>query len=231
MKNFIEHINLNPKIKRIIILLLVIVIIIYFSDYFIYLITLSFIWLYILLNIDKLRKVALFLIILPVISSVLFMFFPVFTPVFTIFPFMIFMRFSPYTFPLLGLISIVFIKNGKQIFPNTLFLIVLILFLNHIFVFHYNRSYYDLYPYKDVEMYLSDEDYDIICKGELFNESLLAYKYHTPKSNLFLPTLGIRYKEIYEEDRGFVMIYEKRSFLNLYVGDGRVLCNSYETLE
>ena len=60
------------------------------------------------------------------------------------------------------------------------------------------------------------------------------YSYHTPKSNIFLPTLGIRYKETYEEERGIVVIYEKRSYLNLYVGDGRALCTNeggIETLE
>jgi len=199
--------------------------------YFVFLLTFCLIWVYILFKIKKLKKVALILIILPIIWYILFINFPALTPVFTIFPFMIFMAFSPYIFPILGLISIVFIKNGKQIFPNILFLIVLILFLNHIFVFHYNKNYYDLYPYKDGEISLSDESYDIICKGEMFNESLLGYKYHTPKSNLFLPTLGIRYKEIYEEDRDFVMLYEKRSYFNIYVGDGRDLCNNYETLE
>ena len=57
------------------------------------------------------------------------------------------------------------------------------------------------------------------------------YKNHTLKSNLFLPTLGIRYKETYEEERGIIVVYEKRSYFNIYVGDGKVLCKSEGDLE
>lgn len=69
------------------------------------------------------------------------------------------------------------------------------------------------------------------CFDNMLEAGLGNYEYHAPKSNLFLPTLGIRYKENYEEERGIVIVYGKHSYFNLYVGDGKVICKSEGNLE
>ena len=118
----------------------------------------------------------------------------------------------------------------EKILKTIIFFMIFTL-INFIVVFYYNQNYYDIHPDKSIKISLSDGNYDVMCENKLFNQPLLSYRYHTPKSNLFLPTLGIRYKETYEEERGIVVVYEKHSYFNLYVGDGRVLCSTMETLE
>ena len=113
--------------------------------------------------------------------------------------------------------------------------ILLFLFLNIIFVFYYN-TYYDKTPLGEKEG-LGDYNYEMLCEADVLNYKIpIFYRYHTPKSNPILPTLGIRYKETYKEERGHVVVYEKRSYFNIYVGEGKALCpddNSsiVETLE
>ena len=124
-------------------------------------------------------------------------------------------------------------SNCCQIIAKSLMLSFLL--INIFFVFYYNRSYYESYKNNNQNSDINT----LMCINEVFNDSIEMpafalpprYKYHAPKSNLFLPTLGIRYKENYEEERGIVVVYEKHSYFNLYVGDGRVLCSTMETLE
>jgi len=129
----------------------------------------------------------------------------------------------------------------KKLLRFIVFLTILI-FLNSIFVFYYNKYYYNIHPNQATMVSIDEENYEITCEQDVFNDSIEMpsfaipplYKYHTPKSNPILPTLGIRYKAMYKEERGYVVIYEKRSYLNIYVGDGKVLCandGDLETLE
>jgi len=205
--------------------------------YFLLLIILYLIWIYILLNIDRTRIIGLSLIILPMIIPIMvvvsFMSFPNLIHIF-IYTILSFIKYAEYIYSFLGIIAIVFIYYKKQIFTNILFLTLLILFLNINFVFEYNKHYYHIYPDKANQESLLYERYAMSCQEDIVNNSLLEYNPYIPKSNLFLPTLGIRYKDTYEEERGIMVVYEKRSYFNLYVGDGKALCandGGLETLE
>jgi len=135
------------------------------------------------------------------------------------------------------LIKYIGFRIVEKILQIIVFFIIFML-INNIFVFYYNTYNYD--KFTDIELKdkisISNDVSGMLCIQDIFNESLLSYKYHTPKSNPILPTLGTRYKTMYKEERGIIVVYEKRSYLNLYVGDGRILCNekdnyNLETLE
>jgi len=139
------------------------------------------------------------------------------------------------------ILFLLYIFDKKKLHLNSylkitiIMFILLFLFLNIIFVFYYN-THYDTTPLGEKEG-LGDYNYEMLCEADVLYYNIpIFYKYHTPKSNPVLPTLGIRYKTMYKEERGHVVIYEKRSYFNIYVGDGKALCpddNSsiVETLE
>jgi len=134
---------------------------------------------------------------------------------------------------IVSLIFIFYIK--KQRYLNLVFLLLIIVLFNLRYVFISNQNY------NQQIIKETPNTNKLSCIQEIFYDSsdygdFSLYKYHTPKNNPILPTLGIRYKENYEEERGIIVIYEKRSYLNFYVGDGKALCpddNSsiVETLE
>ncbi len=130
------------------------------------------------------------------------------------------------------IVLIIFILQIKYFKKNEFIKLWVILFLvvNIIFVFYYN-THYDKTSLGEKEG-LGNYNYEMLCEVYLLKYNIpTMYQYHTPTSNLFLPTLGIRYKSMYKEERGHVVIYEKRSYLNIYVGEGKVLCKSEGDLE
>lgn len=119
---------------------------------------------------------------------------------------------------------------------NLLYCVIILIFfyLNFVLTYWINQKNNEYQRNILIESRIDTDIQSCLIDGFNNNPSLgfpRMYQYHTPKSNLFLPTLGIRYKENYKEERGIVVIYEKRSYLNLYVGEGRVLCKSEGDLE
>ena len=241
MKNFIEHINLNPKIKIFLILfgLTNIISIMYYfwgrNIINILLLTIYILCFYILFSNKKLKKYSYLLFLIPAISILSDFIFESRLDGYTVL-FLNILNFIGgnliYILISLITISIVNIYNKNSIYLNIIFSFLIIMLINISQVYSVHDSYNNGYI---VSRYLDE----IPCLVDIFDNTESyhdLYKYHTPKNNLFLPTLGIRYKENYEEERGIVIVYEKHSYFNLYVGEGRVLCNekdnyNLETLE
>lgn len=186
-----------------------------------------------LFNSRKLRKFSYLLFIIPIIlilSAFIFESRSYGYPTSILYPLSFIGSRLTYILISLITISIINIFNKNLIYLNIIFSFLMIMLINISQVYSVHDSYNNG---EVISMYLDKAP----CLVEFFDNRKAfhrLYSYHTPKSNIFLPTLGIRYKETYEEERGIVVIYEKRSYLNLYVGDGRALCTNeggIETLE
>jgi len=241
MKNFIEYINLNPNIKIFLILFgltNIISIMYYFGGrniIDILLLTIYILCFYILFSNKKLKKYSYLLFLIPAISILSDFIFESRLDGYTVL-FLNILNFIGgnliYILISLITISIVNIYNKNSIYLNIIFSFLIIMLINILQVYSVHDSYNNGYV---ISRYLDE----VPCLVDVFDNTKSyskLYRYHTPKSNLFLPTLGIRYKEAYKEERGYVVIYEKRSYFNIYVGDGKALCpddNSsiVETLE
>ena len=240
MKNFIEYINLNPKIKIFLILfgLTNIISIIYYflgrNDISIHLSSIIYtLCFYMLFNSRKLKNFSYLLFIIPIIlilSALIFESGSYGYPISILYPLSFIGSNLIYILISLITISIVNIYNKNSIYLNIIFSFLMIMLINISQVY----SVHDSYNNGEVISMYSDK---VPCLVDVFDNRKAfhrLYSYHTPKSNLFLPTLGIRYKENYKEERGIVVVYEKHSYFNLYVGDGKVLCENdggLETLE
>jgi len=203
------------------------------------------IWIYILLNTIKIKKLfykySLTIIVLMMLSYIILYLEGV--PLIIKTPFVILLSsiiiipiYFHYVAILMIIVSLIFIFYiKKQRYLNLVFLLLIIVLFNLRYVFISNQNY------NQQIIKETPNTNKLSCIQEIFYDSsdygdFSLYKYHTPKNNPILPTLGIRYKENYEEERGIIVIYEKRSYLNFYVGDGKALCpddNSsiVETLE
>ena len=210
------------------------------GTYHIFVIITCLIWLYILLNTLKIKNLIykyIFAILLLMILSYISLYLEniplIIKNLFLILPSLIiivplYFHYVAIFMIIVSLIFIFYIK--KQRYLNLVFLLLIIILFNLRYIFIFNQNY------NQQIIKETTNTNKISCIQEIFYDSndygnFYLYKYHSPKSNPFLPTLGIRYKETYEEERGIVVVYEKHSYFNLYVGDGRVLCSTMETLE
>ena len=244
MKNFIEYINLNPKIKIFLILFgltNIISIMYYFLGQILIYILLLIIYIlvfYILFKTQKFRKWSYLLFIIPailILSGIIFR--PESGPPFAIFltliSILVIRTIFSYIAILFVLISIIYIHKKTLVYANIIFIFVIIIFVNIDIIY----SIYDSYNKNITDTYSESNDDRFPCLSYIFSKSGMmdsglpdTYR-QSIKSHLLFPTLGIKYKETYEEEKGIVVVYEKHSYFNLYVGDGKVLFKSEGDLE
>jgi len=95
-------------------------------------------------------------------------------------------------------------------------IITILMLINTIFVFIVNNNTLSF----SEENHNPTVDY---CLKNLENNGM-GYMYHYNGNNPILPTFGIWYKRLYEENDKFIILYEKRSYFNIYVGYEKLVC-------